>query len=1038
MAAGSRVSAELLDFSAAAAAGGASMQSAAANDLTTDTQGRVAVRITAEDVPALIPHLQQSGFEIIASDVPRHFIEAWATPAAISTAESQVAFGLMGVLPIHQPETGEGKVGDQADLILESARVRTSVPNGYDGGGVTVGVLSDSFNRQGGAADDVASGDLPNVKVLKEGPEDSDDEGRAMLQLVHDVAPGAKLAFASAFFGEADFAQQIRNLANPDKGNADVICDDIFYFEEPMFQDGPINQAIDDVVQAGIPYFALAGNLGRQAYESTNISFVNDNIDGNFTTYYDFDPGPGADDRQRITIDNGSTVKLTLQWDDPFFTTNGVKTDLDILLLKGNQVVAESTDNNLQNQTPSEFFSFTNDTATTGTTKFDVVIRGVAGQVPGRIKYVNYGANSSSPITFNEFATSSPTAVPHAGAPLAIGVGAVPYHNQRSPESFTSAGPRTILFNANGSRMLTPDVRAAPVIASIDGVNTTFFGRDFAGDVDKFPNFFGTSAATPNAAAVAALMLDANPNLTPEQIRVRLQNTATDIGDNGFDPLTGSGLINAYDAIFGSATPASLDFKDGFSTGVLNQRWETQTFGDARIRVKDDLPGATGDDQVVLDTFGDGFRDSRNEVTLHVNAAGKSNVSLAFTQREFNDSDDPMPARFTLASNSDGVALSVDGSHWFRIVSLTGAASTNAYQTRTFNLSNIAKENGITLSANTRIRFQQFGNAAITSEGMAIDDVAVTTIVNKRPTIANLGAAVKWQEDGPDTIISSTATVSDADSRNFAGGKLTISFAANATAADRLSVRSQGSGKNQIRVVGSVVSFEGKKIGVLSGGFGAKPLVVGLTANATPRAVQFLLRNVLFHNVSDAPSTLQRTVRVVVTDGDGGTSLAVAKKASVTAFNDSPLLLDVGPPATYRKGSAPVHLFFNASVSDPDSTNFAAGRLSLSLGSTASASDRLFIENQGTAAGLIGAVNGKVTFGGVQIGTYTIGVGSTPLVVTFNTKATPTAVSALLKAITYRNLLANPPTRQRSIDIFLTDGDGGNSGIQIKRVNIVS
>ena len=86
---------------------------------------------------------------------------------------------------------------------------------GVDGSGINVGALSDSFNCLGGAAGDTASGDLPSVTVIQEISicAGATDEGRAILQVVHDVAPGASLSFASAFNGQASFASNILALA---------------------------------------------------------------------------------------------------------------------------------------------------------------------------------------------------------------------------------------------------------------------------------------------------------------------------------------------------------------------------------------------------------------------------------------------------------------------------------------------------------------------------------------------------------------------------------------------------------------------------------------------------------------------------------------------------------------------------------------------------------------------------------------------------------------------------------------------------------
>ncbi len=161
--------------------------------------------------------------------------------------------------------TRPGRVTSEGDNATRSnvARIRF----GVNGAGIAVGVLSDSFNCLGGAVADVANGDLSPVSVLQEEPDCSygTDEGRAMLQIVHDLAPGASLLFATADNGIASFAQNIQTLASL---GAKVIVDDVIYFSEPMFQDGIIAQAVDKVAATGVAYFSAAGNDARNAYSS--------------------------------------------------------------------------------------------------------------------------------------------------------------------------------------------------------------------------------------------------------------------------------------------------------------------------------------------------------------------------------------------------------------------------------------------------------------------------------------------------------------------------------------------------------------------------------------------------------------------------------------------------------------------------------------------------------------------------------------------------------------------------------------------------
>jgi hypothetical protein len=120
-------------------------------------------------------------------------------------------------------------------------------------------------------------------------------------------------------------------------------------------------------------------------------------------------------------------------------------------------------------------------------------------------------------------------------------------------ESFSSLGGTPILFNTAGNRLTTPEVRQQPAITAPDGGNTSFLGSDINYlnyDTDTFPNFFGTSAAAPHAAGVAALMLEHNSSATPDLIYSTLESTALDMGATvGFDFATGYGLIQADAAL---------------------------------------------------------------------------------------------------------------------------------------------------------------------------------------------------------------------------------------------------------------------------------------------------------------------------------------------------------------------------------------------------------------------------------------------------------------------------------------------------------
>ena len=539
-------------------------------------------------------------------------------PVGALTAASNLA-SLKFLRPA-EPATGVGNVDSQGDQAMGTDLLRAVL--GVDGTGITVGTMSDSYDCLGGAAGDVTSNDLPaGVNNLDEGPcMGATDEGRAMMQIVHDVAPGAAQAFHTAFQGQADFAQGILDLQ---AAGAQIINDDVFYATEPFYQDGVIAQAVDQVVGLGASYFSLAGNLDRLAYESAFVA-SNPVVNGcGGGTLHDFDPGGGVDTQQQVTIPAGTGVRLSFQWDEPHFTVSGApgsSNDLNICLLDNmNNVVASSMNANA-GADPSEFFNFNNPMAATNTT-FNVQLSLVPpGAAPARMKYVDF--SQSGAFTINEFATNSPTIIAHANATNAEAVGAAFYDNTpvfgvNPPlaEPFSSAGGTPILFDTAGTRLANAIVRNKPRIMAPDGANTTFFGSDIpdpgdGSDTDTFPNFFGTSAATPHAAAFGALLLDNNPALTPAQLYAALEATAVDMLTPGFDFDTGLGFIQAQ-SIIGAPCAAPPPPGGGAIIVALPGQITVGTAGNDTIygtSGPDRIAGQGGNDTI----FGQGGADQLN------------------------------------------------------------------------------------------------------------------------------------------------------------------------------------------------------------------------------------------------------------------------------------------------------------------------------------------------------------------------------------------------------------------------------------------
>lgn len=444
--------------------------------------------------------------------------------------------------------TNIGKVTSEAGKALKANWLRAKY--GVRGRKVRVGVMSDSFDCLGGANADFNSKDLPpkkTTKILSEGPCPATDEGRAMMQLVRDVAPAAKQSFYSAFNGIPDFANGIKKLAAT---GADIIVDDVIYFNEPMFQDGTVAKAVDTVKKQGVSYFSSAGNSWRDSWESGNKGFVDSGNNGNVGDQHDFDTTNGKDSLLSVRFGQGVTY-VVLQWDQPYRSAGpkGSKSDLALVFYfqgSGNEGLRADS-NNIGND-PTEIMRV----PLNGSGTADLAIELVSGPRPRFMKIVFYGPGGSTyPV---EFDTLSGTLYGHANAGGAIATGAAAYNktpafgtNPPQIESFSSAGGTPIFFNKKGVRLTNPKKRQKPELTSVDGTITTFFGSG--------NRFFGTSAAAPHAAAVGALLMEIDPGITPNQMKFNMTRTAIDMDDpltkafdKGFDYGTGYGLLNAIRA----------------------------------------------------------------------------------------------------------------------------------------------------------------------------------------------------------------------------------------------------------------------------------------------------------------------------------------------------------------------------------------------------------------------------------------------------------------------------------------------------------
>ncbi|HMT30892.1 MAG TPA: S8 family serine peptidase, partial [Bacteroidia bacterium] len=474
------------------------------------------------------------------------------------------------VRPVFPALTNSGVTTTQGDTAQGTQLVRPAF--NVDGTGVKVYVLSDSYNTVLGspATTDVVNGDLPGpgnpdnhntpVQIIKEFPYGArSDEGRGMLQLVHDIAPGATLGFRTGVISEGDLAAGVIECA---QAGCDVIADDISFLTSPFFQDGVIAKAVDSVATMGVSYFVAAGNFDSKSYEAV----FNPTTPPLGLTGFAHDFG-GGDNLQSITLPPGNYT-IVMQWQDSIYslgqTQTGTVNDFDIYLTNQYGTTYFGFNRNNLGGDPIEVLPFI--VPGTNPVQANITIMRAAGSQAARVKLIVFRGE----LEFNEYATGTSTIVGQANAASAITVGAVNYFNTPA----YGVNPPTVQnFSSRGGTIVNGVVRSKPDLVAPNGGNTTAFLSGPNVDNDLFPNFFGTSAAAPHAAAVGALLKSAKQkfygsDLTPAEVKSLLNSTSLDMLTAGHDFATGNGFIRPFDAMLTFAAPTPDVITLGYDTTV--------------------------------------------------------------------------------------------------------------------------------------------------------------------------------------------------------------------------------------------------------------------------------------------------------------------------------------------------------------------------------------------------------------------------------------------------------------------------------------
>ena len=453
---------------------------------------------------------------------------------------------------------------DTADQAMQANVVRATMttPGGapIDGSGIKIGIMSDSFNATlNGTIDPAdiaaqqgylpASGTVSAVTVLQDlSASGVENEGLAMAELVHQVAPGAQLYFYSAEGGQDSFANGVNALVN---AGVNIIVDDWSFSATPFFQiAGTIDTAVQNAIAKGVNYFTAASNYDsayfQAAWQPTTAQLLLQS--GTQTvSAQTFDNGTNF---QTITVPGSLATTIDLQWDAAWPARGGSVADqlgMALYNLSGT-LVASSTqviDSPDYIGIPEIALSVPQSSTTQ---QYQLAIYQIGTVAVSQFKYIMFGSPGAAQDPGGTI--DDPKAGIGSGAvhgwelmPGVNTVGADYWANSpafggpsTATEWFSSTGPGQLLFDQSGNPI--DQYVGKPDFVAPDGIETS---------VPGFQLFYGSSAAAPDAAAVAALMLQANPALTTQQVTSMLEQSALDMGLPAASQ--GAGLIQAPGAV---------------------------------------------------------------------------------------------------------------------------------------------------------------------------------------------------------------------------------------------------------------------------------------------------------------------------------------------------------------------------------------------------------------------------------------------------------------------------------------------------------
>ncbi len=501
-----------------------------------DDAGLVRVYVHFRDALA-VAELEQAGMMVEIADADVRTVQGWIATGALESAAAVP--GVVRIRPALAPVHRRGEYQSEGVEIAGADMLQAM---GIDGAGIRVGVMSDGI---AGMAESQASGDLPAVVLFESartdgdvaaglGSSESGAEGTAMLEIIHDLAPGAELVFSNMDTSLA-FRRAMRILA--EEYDCDVIVDDVGWMDEPYFEDGALAVQAQQIADSGKVYVSAGGNAAASHYQGF---FSASGVQMQGYELHDFG---GGDVNMTLRLAPGQSTVVFMQWNTPY---NNAAVDLDLALVDadGNILAFGGATQGCSAAEADgiafEALGYVNDSDAVQNFELYIARRCPDDVNPEIELYIRgHGVQQEHLVTAD-------STFGHPAMPGVIGCGAVNAADEGvdEPTYYSSRGPGTVYTGGPDAQGLltsrTP--RPKPDMLGVDGVQVSAHGG-------FYNPFYGTSAAAPHVAACAALLWSAKPHLTAEQVRDTLMATARDLGPAGFDMDSGAGLVDALAAV---------------------------------------------------------------------------------------------------------------------------------------------------------------------------------------------------------------------------------------------------------------------------------------------------------------------------------------------------------------------------------------------------------------------------------------------------------------------------------------------------------